>query len=221
MRKAYDLQLKELHDMVKEMGDMCEEIITLAAKALQVEEDGLYERIFGLDAKIDRAQNEVETLCLRLLLRQQPIASDLRRISAALKMVSDMERIGDQAADIAELSPYLIRANLKGQLHIQEMAQAAVLMVVDSVTAFVKDDHEMVQTVIKADDTVDALFEQVRDELIVMIRENTIDAKAALDMLMAAKYFERIGDHAVNIAEWVDYSITGELQNNEHGNMGR
>ena len=136
-------------------------------------------------------------------------------------MVSDMERIGDQAADIAELSPYLIRANLKGQLHIQEMAQAAVLMVVDSVTAFVKDDHEMVQTVIKADDTVDALFEQVRDELIVMIRENTIDAKAALDMLMAAKYFERIGDHAVNIAEWVDYSITGELQNNEHGNMGR
>ena len=94
-------------------------------------------------------------------------------------------------------------------------------MVVDSVTAFVKDDHEMVQTVIKADDTVDALFEQVRDELIVMIRENTIDAKAALDMLMAAKYFERIGDHAVNIAEWVDYSITGELQNNEHGNMGR
>lgn len=218
-RKEYDLQLKELHEQMIEMGNLCQQVIALATKTLSVQEDGLYEQVFGLDAKIDRAQTDVETFCLRLLLLQQPIASDLRRVSAALKMVSDMERIGDQAADIADLSPYLVNAGLEGKVHIREMAEKAVEMVEDSVAAFVSDDQRLVQKVIQADDCVDALFEKVRDELIVLIREGSIDPKAALDLLIAAKYYERIGDHAVNIAEWVDYSITGKLQNNEHGNQ--
>lgn len=217
-RKEYDLQLAELHTMLTDMGQLCQEVITLATRTLQTEEDSLYEQVFGLDAKIDRAQTAVETLCLKLLLLQQPVASDLRRVSAALKMVSDMERIGDQAADIADLAPYLVHAGLEGRVHIQEMAQEAVKMVEDSIDAFIRDDAVLVHQVIQADDRVDALFEKVRDELIGLIRENAIDAKAAVDLLMAAKYYERIGDHAVNIAEWVNYSITGELQNNEHGN---
>lgn len=218
MRKQYNMQLEELHNLLASMGELCRKIITLAAKTLQTEEDGLYEEIFGLDARIDRAQTEVETLCLRLLLRQQPVATDLRRVSAALKMVSDMERIGDQAADITELSPYLMCEGVEGQIHIQDMARATVQMVVDSVDAFIRDDGQLAQKVIEADDQVDDLFEQIRDELLGLIRANAIEAKAALDLLMAAKYFERIGDHAVNIAEWVEYSITGKLQNNEHGN---
>ena len=220
LRKEYNSQLKELHDMLMEMGNLCQQVITLATRSLQTEEEGVYEQIYGLDAKIDRAQNEVETFCLKLLLLQQPIASDLRRVSAALKMVSDMERIGDQAADIGDLSPYLVHEDLKGRVHLQEMAQEAVKMVEDSIAAYVKDDQKLVQQVIDADDRVDDLFEKVRDELIGLIREGGIDPKVALDLLMAAKYYERIGDHAVNIAEWVDYSITGRLQNNEHGNIG-
>lgn len=218
LRKEYNLQLQELHEMLTKMGGLCQEIITLAAKTLQTEEDGLYEKIFGLDAKIDQAQNDVQTFCLKLLLLQNPIASDLRRISAALKLVSDMERIGDQAADIADLAPYLVHSGLEGRVHIQEMAQAAVKMVEDSVAAFVCDDRALAQQVINEDDRVDHLFEKVRDELIGLIREGSIDPKAVLDLLMAAKYYERIGDHAVNIAEWVEYSLTGKLQNNEHGN---
>lgn len=216
LRKEYNSQLQELHDMLTRMGKLCQEVIALATKALRIEEDGLYEHIFSLDEQIDQAQNDVQAFCLKLLLLQNPIASDLRRISAALKMVSDMERIGDQAADIAELAPYLVQAGVEGRVHIQEMGEATVKMVEDSVAAFVEDNQELAQRVIAADDVVDDLFEKVRDELIELIRENAIDPQAAMDLLMAAKYCERIGDHAVNIAEWVDYTITGQLQNNEH-----
>ena len=147
------------------------------------------------------------------------MARDLRSVSAALKMVSDMERIGDQASDIAELSHWIKDDSFMNKVSLGEMAKATKQMVVDSVEAFVKNDEDLVKQVIKADDRVDALFDQVKEEIVGLIKEKGIDAKESLDLLMAAKYFERIGDHAVNIAEWVEYSITGVHTNNEHVNQ--
>ena len=156
---------------------------------------------------------------MRLFLHQQPMARDLRTVSAALKMVSDMERIGDQAADVAELSRYIGDQTLQSKVSLGEIAEATKAMVNASVEAFVKGDEELVKKVIQADDKVDGLFEQVKEEIMNLIYQRDIDAKASLDLLMAAKYFERIGDHAVNIAEWVEYSITGVHTNNEHVNI--
>ena len=143
-------------------------------------------------------------------------AGDLRRISAAMKMISDMERIGDQAADIAELAPYIVQKNLSGRVKIVDMARAAVGMVTDSVEAFVRSDLALAEKVIEEDDAVDALFDQIKEEIIEQIRRQDVDAKVSMDLLMAAKYLERIGDHAVNVAEWVQYSITGVHKSNEH-----
>jgi phosphate transport system regulatory protein PhoU len=153
--------------------------------------------------------------CMRLLLLQRPFASDLRKISAALKMISDMERIGDQASDIADMVPYIRFSEAKSKVHIEAMAKATVKMVTDSVDAFVQDDLDLAQRVIDSDDEVDDLFNRVKNELIDLIYAKDIDAKVALDLLMTAKYYERIGDHAVNIAEWVVYSITGVHKSNE------
>ena len=216
LRKEYNLQLKELHEMLHTMGSLCCEVITLASQRLLHKEEGLHERIRELDGQIDQAQSDVQNLCLKLLLLQNPIAGDLRRVSAALKMVSDMERIGDQAADIADLAQYLSKSGIDGQVRIQEMAEETVKMVEESVAAFVLDDLVLAGHVVDTDDRVDELFLKVRDELVELIRREHVDAKAALDLLMAAKYYERIGDHAVNIAEWVEYSITGQLENHEH-----
>ena len=153
---------------------------------------------------------------MRMLLQQQPVAKDLRVISAALKMISDMERIGDQAADVAELSGYVGEVVARGKLHITKMARAAVSMVTESIDAFVRADMTLAEKVIADDDSVDELFTQIRGELIQALKEETERPDAILDLLMIAKYFERIGDHAVNLAEWVEYSITGIHKSSEH-----
>jgi len=155
-------------------------------------------------------EREIENSCMTLLLRQQPIAHDLRNVSAALRMIADLERIGDQADDIAELVPRIAGSGLQSRVHINQMAMAAVSMVMNSVDAFVKGDLAMARKVQADDDEVDRLFDCVKEELMKLIEEKGIGAEAALDLLMAAKYLERIGDHAVNVAEWVEYSITGK-----------
>ena len=205
MREQFEEQLEQLHREVTEMGNLCEQAIALATKALFGGNDQLAKEVFRRDASIDRKEREIEDLCMRLFLHQQPMARDLRTVSAALKMVSDMERIGDQT--------------LQSKVSLGEMAEATKAMVNASVEAFVKGDEELVKKVIQADDKVDGLFEQVKEEIMNLIYQRDIDAKASLDLLMAAKYFERIGDHAVNIAEWVEYSITGVHTNNEHVNI--
>lgn len=209
MRSQFDRQLENLHVELIKMGGLCEEAISLAAKMLVDLEPALVDQILAADSEIDREERQIEDICMRLLLRQQPVARDLRTISAALKMISDMERIGDQAADIAELAPYIVQFNFHSKVHIGDMARATVAMVTDSVDAFVKGDLETARKVMADDDRVDGLFDQVKNELMELIYRKDIDARASIDLLMAAKYFERIGDHAVNIAEWVEYSITG------------
>lgn len=216
MRLQFDRQLEELHIELIKMGGLCEEAIRLSSKALMSRDRALADRVYALDGEIDQKERIIENMAYRLLLQQQPVARDLRAVSSALKMISDLERIGDQAGDIAELSLYIDEGDSKSLSHIGEMAEAAVKMVTDSVEAFVKDDLELAERVIDDDDKVDGMFKQVRDELKVMIDSKQIDTKSALDLLMAAKYLEKIGDHAVNLAEWVEYSITGERKNNEH-----
>ncbi|HIS46580.1 MAG TPA: phosphate signaling complex protein PhoU [Candidatus Scybalocola faecigallinarum] len=216
MRKQYDQELDNLHNLLVEMGNMCQEAIFMAAHILQ-EEDPDVEAVEEKEKAIDKKEREIEHLCMHLILRQQPIASDLRRIGAALKMITDMERIGDQAADIADLARFIAGKEKQGesQGHLWEMAQATVKMVTDSVASFVNDDYDLALQVMKADDAVDTLFEKIKKDIIDMIRTQQVDAEGSLDLLMAAKYFERIGDHAVNIAEWVEYSITGGHENKE------
>lgn len=200
MRTEFDHQLKRLHEMMLDMGALCEEAITMTAQMLDGKE-GLTARIHSAEVQIDQKQRMVEELCRQILLRQQPVACDLRVISTALKIVPDMERIGDQTVDIAELMPFVSGFQHEGRLHIQDMAKATVRMVTDSVRAFVDSDEELAQKVIASDDVVDGLFDRVKEELLELIYQKTMDARVALDLLMTAKYFERIGDHAVNIAE--------------------
>lgn len=219
MREQFEEQLEELHAEVTEMGSLCEQVISMAASVLLEGNEEAAKNVFSKDAMIDRKEREIEDLCMRLFLHQQPVASDLRAVSAALKMVSDMERIGDQASDIAELSRWIKDDTFMNKVSLSEMAKATKKMVTDSVEAFVRNDENLVKEVIKADDQVDQLFDQVKEEIVGLIKEKGIDAKESLDLLMAAKYFERIGDHAVNIAEWVEYSITGVHDNNEHVNQ--
>ena len=216
MRNNFDKQLEQLHVELIKMGSLCEEAISLSAEIL----DGLskreIEKVGSLEHEIDQMERDIETRCIRLLLQQQPVARDLRAISAALKMISDLERIGDQAADIAELSPYVTDIASQSKTQIKEMAKAAVSMVTESVEAFVKNDLKLAEQVMQKDDDVDRYFLQIKEELLELIYQKEIDAKAILDLLMVAKYFERIGDHAVNVAEWVEYSITGTHRSDEH-----
>lgn len=216
MATRFQRQLEELHVEMITMGSLCEKAISLSSKAIQGNGEILARQVFETDKEIDEKEREIETLCMRLLLHQQPVAKDLREISAALKMISDMERIGDQAADIAELSRYVDINKLSSAIDITEMSENTVRMVTESVDAFVKADLNLCRKVINDDDLVDCAFDQVKEKLVELIYEKKIDAKDSLDLLMTAKYFERIGDHAVNIAEWVEYSITGEHRNNEH-----
>ncbi len=208
MRSRFDEQLALLNHELISMGALCEEVISLAAEALMKCDTGIAALVIPLDSEIDRKEREIESLCLRLLLQQQPVARDLRQISAALKMITDMERIGDQAADIAEIIGYL-RGRYCNFAQIGEMAKATIKMVTESVEAYVKRDVQAAHEVVEYDDVVDDLFCKAKDSLIAEIAANPQDGEYALDLLMIAKYFERIGDHAVNIAEWVEFSVTG------------
>lgn len=212
MRDKFTSQLEKLNDSLVSLGGMCESTIAAAAKALIDNDLSMAKRAIETEKAIDEAQRDVEALCYKLLLKQQPVAADLRLISAALRMITDLERIGDQAADISEI---VCTVNLKDTLksvHISEMAKATIKMVTLSIEAFVKKDLELARDVIKSDDIVDNLFNTVKMELIDYISENRSTAENAIDALMIAKYFERIGDHATNIAEWVEFSITGKIK---------
>ena len=209
MRSKFDAQLKEFGEKLTLMGAMCEEAIANSAKALLTGDSELAKKLAPLDLEIDRYERDIEALCLRLLLQQQPVARDLRQISAALKMITDMERIGDQAADIAEIIMFLNGRSCENCAVIGEMGRATIKMVTDSVDAFVRRDTGLAESVIRYDDIVDDYFLKVKTALISLIAEKPDDGEYALDLLMIAKYFERIGDHAVNIAEWVVFSVTG------------
>lgn len=209
MRNKFDRQLSQLNTELVTMGALCEEAITNAVKYLTDNEEN--SRIMCLDAdrQIDKKERDIETLCLKLILQQQPVAKDLRIVSAALKMISDMERIGDQASDIVEIAPYVAKRGTLGETHIREMAEATIKMVSESVESFVRMNLDIAYLVIEHDNVVDDLFDKIKRELIKSIEEGQDDAEALMDLLMIAKYLERIGDHAENIAEWVIYSITG------------
>ena len=209
MRNHFDEQLALLNQELTHMGSLCEEIISLAAKALTGGEEDLAKRVAVMDSEIDKKERSIESMCLRLLLQQQPVATDLRVISAALKMITDMERIGDQAEDIAEIITYLNGRTAQECVQIREMAKETIAMVTGSVEAYVKQDVDLAEKVLVHDDIVDVYFDRVKNNLITMIANNPSDGEFALDLLMIAKYFERIGDHATNIAEWVEFSVTG------------
>lgn len=212
MRSRFDEQLALLNQELITMGSLCEQVIALASSALTEGSTETASKIAPVDREIDQMERDIESLCLRLLLQQQPVARDLRQISAALKMVTDMERIGDQAEDIAEIIPFLNGRTRDEHLQIGCMAEGVIRMVTDSVEAYVKQDTRLADAVIAYDDIVDACFCEVKDNLIGLIAGNPKDGEYALDLLMIAKYFERIGDHATNIAEWVQFSITGNRE---------
>ncbi len=210
MRAHFDQQLDKLNVELITMGALCEEAIGLVADAISKGQVVKTDIITELEIKVDQKERDIESLCMKLLLQQQPVARDLRVISSALKMISDMERIGDQALDIAETLQYITDTEAESKSHITEMASAAGRMVTDAVAAFVSQDIHQARAVMAYDDKVDALFSQVKEELTALISENPKNGEICLDLLMIAKYFERIGDHAVNIAEWVEFSLTGK-----------
>ncbi len=207
MRNLFDKQLSHLNAELITMGALCEDAISAAAEYLLENDSSLKETVFEADRQIDQKERDIENLCMKLLLQQQPVARDLRTVSSALKMISDMERIGDQASDIAEMVCFVNSACLTGKVHIADMAKATIKMVTQSVDSFVKSDADLARSAIALDDTVDNLFLKVKGELIESVKEGQSDAEALIDLLMIAKYFERIGDHAENIAQWVIYSL--------------
>lgn len=213
MRDFYEEQLNELHTQMIAMGGLCEKAISNATKALTDGDLQLAEEIMKKDAIINRQERDIESLCMKLILHQQPVAGDLRRVSAALKMVTDMERIGDQASDIADIVLDMNEKLPDKFLHVCKMGVAAMKMVTDSVNAYVDGDLELARQIIRDDDIVDNLFLKVRGEILESIRDGSSRGEEVLDLFMVTKYYERIGDHATNIAEWVEYSITGERSN--------
>ena len=196
MRTRFDQQLEKLHVELIKMGSLCEQAITLAASSLEVQEENTLHKVAALESEVDAKEREIEDICMRLLLQQQPVARDLRVIS--------------------DLTPYIVNSSIASKVQIHDMAKATIDMVTKSIDAFVKNDLELAEKVIESDDIVDDLFNKIREELILEIQGKNNDPRAAIDILMAAKYFERIGDHAVNVAEWVQYSITGVHKSNEH-----
>ncbi len=209
MRNKFDSQLEKLNLELITMGALCEDAISASVKGFLDDDDALCQKAVETEDEINRKERDIESICMKLLLEQQPVARDLRVISSALKMISDMERIGDQAYDIAEIAKFIKNSNVKSKIHIKDMATAATKMVTDSVDSFVKKDVELARAVMAYDDKVDNLFNCVKDELVQLITEDKANGEFCIDLLMIAKYLERIGDHAVNIAEWVEYSITG------------
>ena len=211
MMRRFDEQLAELNNMMLEMAALVEKTITMASQALTTQDVAMAKNVIAVESDVERKEKEIEALCLKLLLQQQPVAKDLRVISSALKMITDLERIGDQAADISEIvvmmngAPYAKKLEL-----IPKMATATVKMVTESIDAYVKKDLKLAKSVIAYDDVVDNLFDKVKFGLIEMIRTDSKHGEQSIDLLMIAKFYERIGDHAVNIAKWVVYSITGK-----------
>ena len=214
MRRHFDEQIAHLGEEMIAMGALVEHTIEDACEALRLGDVVRARRIMEGDREVDRKEREIEALCLHLLLQQQPVARDLRQISSALKMITDMERIGDQAADISEIVIVMDLTQPRPG-HFSVMAHAAVDMVHRAIDAYVRQDVELARQVMESDDVVDELFDQVKGDLAVLLRENAERSGSVLDMLMIAKYFERIGDHAVNIAEWVAYSVTGLYKGEE------
>lgn len=213
MRSYFDGELTRLNSEMLLMGALCEDAISCAVKCLTDGDTKTKEGAFSAECEIDRKEREIEQLCMKLLVRQQPVATDFRTVTAALKMISDMERIGDQSRDIAEIAEYVTSVGLQAKINITDMARAAVEMVTQSVDSFVKKDIETARSVAAMDDIVDALFLKIKSELITAVQNGHENAEALVDLLMITKYFERIGDHAENIAEWVVYAITGEHKN--------
>ncbi|MDD2283733.1 MAG: phosphate signaling complex protein PhoU [Eubacteriales bacterium] len=210
MRSKFDEQLEFLNTQLIQMGALCEAAIANAIRALQTGDAELAKNVFAIDEEIDQKERDIESLCLKLLLQQQPVARDLRQISSALKMISDMERIGDQAADISEIAFLDNIQAFDDTDHINEMAKAAIKMVTDSIDAYVRQDLKLAESVIEYDDIVDDLFDEVKKDVIQLVSADDDNGEFAIDLLMIAKYLERIGDHATNIAEWVQFSITGK-----------
>ena len=209
MRNRFDLQLKQLNDDIIEMGNIIERAIEMGVYALIGHDTDKAKQTINYDMDIDHMERDIEALCMKLLLQQQPVARDLRQISAALKMITDMERIGDQASDIAEIIGFLKGRGGEDCAFIGQMGEATIRMVSGSIDAFVRRDTKLADEVIAHDDIVDAYFLKVKTALIQYIAASPDDGEYALDLLMIAKYFERIGDHATNIAEWVIFSVTG------------
>ena len=209
MATHFERQLEELHVQIITMGSLCEKVISLSNRAIRG--DKCIQEIFDTDKEIDTKEREIENLCMRILLHQQPVARDLRRISAALKMITDMERIGDQTSDIAEIIISSEWEKMDENLDkLTAMATGVSKMVRNSVTAYVEKDLELARTVMKDDDEIDDYFDEIRDRMIQLIREaDSRDGRKIFDLIMVTKYLERIGDHATNIAEWVEFSITG------------
>lgn len=216
MRNKFDKQLSQLNRELITMGALCEEAITNAVKYLTDSDKKSKDACLLADRQIDEKERDIEALCIKVILQQQPVAKDLRMVSAALKMISDMERIGDQASDIVEIAPYVTKSGIEGGTHIKDMADATIKMVSESIESFVKMDTDIAYLVVEHDNLVDELFDKVKEELITSITERHNNAEALIDLLMIAKYFERIGDHAENIAEWVIYFITGRHQRHSH-----
>lgn len=210
MRKRYDEQLKELNDELIVMGDLCKAAITYAVSSLKNTNAEIVEKVVEIENEINQKERTIEQCCMKLLLQQQPVASDLRQVSSALKMISDMERIGDQTFDISLMSPVDIAQGSKVEKHIYAMSNLTIDMVSKSVESFVSKNLELAQNVILEDDEVDTYFEKIKKDLILAIKEDSDHGSIYLDILMIAKYLERIGDHATNIAEWVEYSLTGK-----------
>ena len=210
MRNLFDSQLNTLHRKLIEMGSACETAIDLAVKALLEGNADIAHEAASHDREIDQMERDIEAICLKMLLQQQPVARDLRQISAAMKIITDMERIGDQAEDIGEIVPFLNGRTGTECEDIRLMAETAQQMVRSSIDAYVNQDMALVKKVISMDDIVDDAFDRTKETLIHMISCNREDGQYCLDLLMIAKYLERIGDHATNIAEWVAFSITGQ-----------
>ena len=215
MRTRFEEQLTRLNAELIDMGTLIEHAIVESTQALGARDVVRARTVMALDRDIDQKEREIENLCLKLLLQQQPVARDLRQISAALKMITDLERIGDQAGDIAEIIPHLGGKTGSECAAMRPMAEAAIGMVTDSIEAYNKRDLALARSVIEHDDVVDDCFLSMKTALIEMIRSGSGDAEYALDLLMIAKYFERIGDHATNVAEWVEFSVTGIHKSSE------
>ena len=216
MRNSFDMQLRKLNNELIEMGSLIETAIARAYKGLINQNIEIAKENVEFDREIDQKEKEVENICLKLLLQQQPVASDLRLISSAIKMITDMERIGDQASDISELTILMSKTQYIKRLdHIEQMAKATIEMVTTSVDAFVKRDLELARSVFARDDIVDNLFVTIKNDLIELIREDVNNGEQAIDLIMVAKYFERIGDHAVNLADWVIFSIVGHHEEHD------
>ena len=210
MREYYTAQLETLNTNMIQMGALCEDAISAAIQSLLEDDRTIAKKVADTELEIDQMERDIERQCMRLLLMQQPVATDLRVVSSALRMIADLERIGDQAFDIADITKSGSFQGFSGKVHIKEMAKAAIHMVTDSVDAYVKQDVQLAKHVAEEDDVVDELFLKVRRELAELIHTDQNASEQAMDLLMIAKYLERIGDHAVNVSEWVIYSVTGK-----------